>query len=111
LHDNDDDGRNTFANIITDKKETVDKAFERSESYEKTKTTLLEALSEFERVVLEEYLSSSSYREISRNVTKKVHKRCNTKSIDNALLRIRKKATHLMRYGKLDDLPIFIKKA
>jgi len=69
---------------------------------------LYEALSGFEQVVLEEYLSSSSYKEMSKNVSGKLKKRYNTKSIDNALLRIRKKAIYLREHGKFEDVPLFI---
>ena len=108
--DSDEDGRNTYANIITDGKPPVDEEMECNEAYEVTKTTLLNALSEFEQIVLSEYLASSSYKEISKNITKRTSKRHNTKSIDNALLRIRKKAMQLKKYSKNDDLPIFLPK-
>ena len=107
---NDDDSRNTYVNIITDGKICVDKALENNEAYDVTKNTLFNALSEFEQIVLNEYLSSSSYREISKNLSKKTGKRHNIKSIDNALLRIRKKAMQLKKYSKFDELPIFLPK-
>ncbi|MCK4826539.1 hypothetical protein KA005_62935, partial [bacterium] len=72
------------------------------------KDALFDSLSEFERVVLNEYLSSATYREISKNISKNLSKRHNTKSIDNALLRIRKKAIYLKKHGKIEDLPLFI---
>ncbi len=108
LKNHDDENKTTYANLLPDKKAPVDKAIETNEAYEVTKKTLLDSLSEFERVVLKEYLSSSSYREISKDITFNLDKGYNTKSIDNALLRIRKKAIHLKRYGKIDDLPIFL---
>jgi len=106
----DEDGRNTYANIITDDKISVDQEMENNEAYDVTKDTLLNALSEFEQIVLNEYLSSSSYREISKNISVKADKRHNTKSIDNALLRIRKKAMQLKKYSRFEDLPIFLPK-
>lgn len=108
---NDDENRGTYANIIPDKKAPVDKAIECNEAYEVTKRSLFNSLSEFERIVLNEYLSSSSYKEISKNISSSLRNRYNTKSIDNALLRIRKKAMHLMKFGKKEDLPIFMPKA
>jgi len=105
-----EDGRNTYSNIISDGKISVDKAMENNEAYEVTKNTLWSSLSEFERVVLEEYLSGQSYREVAKNISKRVKRRYNTKSIDNALLRIRKKAIQLKKYSKLEDLPIFLPK-
>jgi hypothetical protein len=86
----------------------VDKAAENNESYKITKNSLMGMLSDFEKVVLEEYLASSPYREIARNVAKRINKRCKTKSIDNALLRIRKKAIYLREHSKKDDVPLFI---
>jgi len=110
VREEEDENKTTYANIIADNKAPCDKVIETSEAYEVTKTALMNALSEFERVVLSEYLSSSSYHEISKNITKTLRQRYNTKSIDNALLRIRKKAIHLMRYSKKEDLPIFLPK-
>lgn len=110
VREDDDENKTTYANIIADNKASCDKEMETNEAYEVTKKSLFNALSSFERVVLCEYLSSSSYREISKNITKNLSKRYNTKSIDNALLRIRKKAIHLMKYGKKEDLPIFLPK-
>jgi len=107
----DDEHKTTYANIIADNKASCDETLEKNEAYIVTKTTLLNALSSFERVVLKEYLSSSSYREISKNISISLDRRYNTKSIDNALLRIRKKAMHLFEYGKIEDLPIFLPKS
>lgn len=104
----DEHNKTTYANIIADNKITCDKNLEINEAYEITKNTLFDSLSEFEQIVLNEYLSSSSYREISKNISSLSGKRCNTKSIDNALLRIRKKAIHLLKYSKKEDLPIFL---
>ena len=81
-----------------------------SEAFNITKSSLFDELSGFERIVLDEYLSGSSYKEVSKNVSKTLNKRYNTKSIDNALLRIRKKALHLKEHGKLEEIPLFMKK-
>jgi len=107
----DSENRGTYANIIPDKKESADKEIEGHEAYEVTKRTLFNALSGFEKTVLNEYLASSSYQEISKNISVALRNRYNTKSIDNALLRIRKKAMHLMKFGKKEDLPIFLLKS
>lgn len=104
----DDENRGTYANIIPDNKESADKEMEGNEAYDVTKKTLFSVLSGFERKVLNEYLASSSYDEISKNISVALKNKYNTKSIDNALLRIRKKATHLLRFGKKEDLPIFM---
>lgn len=104
----DDDSPNTFANTMPDLNPNSSKVAERGESYEVTKDTLMNALSEFERIVLEEYLSTSTYKEIAKNIAKKTKKRCITKSVDNALLRIRKKAMQLRKHAKGDDMPLFI---
>ena len=107
---NEGDEKNTFSNIISDKKPIVSDEIECREAYQITKKTLMKSLSDFERVVLSEYLESSSYDEISDNISEALLKKYNTKSIDNALLRIRKKATHLKKFSKLEEIPIFITK-
>jgi len=104
------DSKMTFANLLRDKNPSCDKSIASNEAYDMTRKTLMEALSEFEQIVLHEYLTSSSYSEIAKNVTRRVGKRYNTKSIDNALLRIRKKAIHLKKYCKKEFIPIFMKK-
>lgn len=108
LKDDSDDGKNSYFNVVADEGLPVDKLAENSEAYALTKGALYGALSDFERVVLEEYLSSSSYKEISKNVSKVLSKRYNTKSIDNALLRIRKKAMYLREHVRTEDLPLFM---
>lgn len=110
VRDDDDDSKTTYANIIADNKASVDGAIETTEAYEVTKKALLNALSDFEKVVLSEYLSNSSYREISKSISQSVRKGSNPKSVDNALARIRKKAAHLMMHSKKEDLPIFLPK-
>ena len=107
---NEDDSRTNFGNIIADNKATVDKVMESNEAYYVTKKTLFNVLSDFERVVLTEYLSNVSYCEISKNISAILRKKHKPKSIDNALLRIRKKAIHLLRIGKKEELPIFMSK-
>jgi len=108
--DSDGDTGFTYANTIPDENITAsDKEVEEKESYKMTKDTLLKELSPFEKVVLSEYLSGCQYREIAKNVSKTLSKRYNTKSIDNALLRIRKKAERLMGIGKLENIPLFMK--
>jgi len=104
-----DENRNTYSNIIGDPNPVADEIMERDEAMNVTKNTLYNALSSFERIVLKEYLNSSSYKEIAKNVSAAVRKRCGTKSIDNALLRIRKKAYCLVKItNKLEDVPLFI---
>lgn len=104
-----EESRNTLANIIPDGKDSVSEQTEQSESYEVTKNTLLSGLSEFEQVVLYEYLTGSSYREIAKSIAVATgKKRITTKSVDNALLRIRKKAAQLIEGGKLEEMPMFL---
>jgi len=56
--------------------------------------------------VLEEYLNEKSYKEVAKSVSKRLEIRYNAKSIDNALLRIRKKAQELIREDNKDIIPI-----
>lgn len=104
----DEDSHNTFSNIIPDKEDSVDKKTANEEAYMVTKNALLDILSEFEKTVLSEYLSTSTYKEIATNIATMSKKRCIPKSVDNALLRIRKKALYLKKYGKLEEIPLFI---
>lgn len=109
---NDDESGNTFSNIIADETPSVDKKTERHEAIQVTKQTLMNELSDFEKKVLMEYLTSSSYKEIAKNITKAMRKKLTykeAKAVDNALLRIRKKAVILKKRSKDDDLPLFIK--
>ena len=107
---NDSDDKGTFSNIIPDSAPIADEQYETSEAYEVTLDKLSQSLSEFEKTVLEEYLKNESYTDIAKNVSKKLQKGYNEKSIDNALFRIRNKATEFKKRGKDDDLPLFIKK-
>ena len=107
---NDSDGENnTLANIIPDESNTVDKMAEINEAYLITLENLCSHLSNFEREVLNEYLLSSSYEEIAEDISKKNKKKHITKSVDNALVRIRNKAVKLRKQGKIEEIPLFIK--
>ena len=59
--------------------------------------SLLNALSRFEREVLTHYLSGLSYREIARNTAK------SEKAVDNAIQRIRRKTSRLLKSGDISD--------
>jgi RNA polymerase sporulation-specific sigma factor len=109
-HIGDDNANNTYANTIPDNSMPVDKQSEIKEAYEVTLGYLCETLSDFEKKVLYEYLSSSSYNEIADDLSmnKKKNKSNNaTKSIDNALVRIRYKAQKLREISKIEDIPLF----
>lgn len=108
ISNGDEDSNNTYSNTVADERPSTDKITERDEAYRVTRGSLLNVLSDFEKVVLNEYLSTSTYKEIAKNIRDKTNKRCLTKSVDNALLRIRKKALHLKKHSKLDDVPLFI---
>lgn len=106
-HDDDDESC-ILANIIPDtvhgKPPFTD--MERSESFDRTLGSLTSVLSPFEQTVLAEYLKDKSYRDASRAVSKVYGKKCNERSIDNALLRIRKKAMALKQDVGEDSLPL-----
>jgi len=108
VNSGDEESNNTYSNTVADDRPSTDKLTEKEEAYRITKCSLLDVLSDFEKIVLDEYLSTSTYREIAKNIRKKTNKRCLTKSVDNALLRIRKKAIHLKKHSKSDDVPLFI---
>jgi len=101
-----DDGA-TFANTIPDGSEPVDKQTEMNEAYAVTLANLCKTLSTFEQQVLHEYLTSSSYNEIADDLSNKNKKINPTKSVDNALVRIRNKAKKLMEISKIEDIPLF----
>ena len=105
---NDDDSNNSLANIIPDKGLGADEKADQEESFDITKNTLMSMLSDFEKIVLAEYLATSTYKEIAVNISKKMKVKCETKAVDNALGRIRKKATYLRKYSKLEEIPLFI---
>ena len=104
----DEDDSCLLSNVIPDKVHGLPPFTDmaRSESFERTLTAINAVLSDFERTVLFEYLKDKSYRDASRSVSKVHGKRCNERSIDNALLRIRKKALALKQDMGDDDLPL-----
>ena len=116
----DDESSNTFANMIPDDEMPVDEATETKEAIKVTKTTLMDALSDFEKMVLEEYLTNASYKEIGKNITERVgedyksleveEQRKRNKAVDNALWRIRKKAAKLKEESSIEGLPIFMQR-
>jgi RNA polymerase sporulation-specific sigma factor len=103
-----DDESCLLSNVVPDKEHGQPPFTEmaRSESLERTLSAINSVLSEFERAVLSEYLKDKSYRDASKAVSKAQGKRCNERSIDNALLRIRKKALALKGELGDDDLPL-----
>ena len=94
-----DDGSCPLSNVISDQmhQEMPYEDMSRSECFRRTMATIREKLSQFEAKVLDEYLLEQSYKEAARNIKAKYGERCNQKSIDNALLRIRKKAAELLK--------------
>ena len=49
-----------------------------------------------------------TYKEIAKNISIKTNKKCDPKTVDNALLRIRKKAVSLKENEDGSDLPMFM---
>lgn len=79
---------------------------DRSESFDRTLKTINSVLSDFEKEVLIEYLRDKSYKDAAKSMSKTHGKTCNERSIDNALLRIRKKAMALKDTFGEDSLPL-----
>lgn len=103
----DDENGGTLYNLFDDGTDFL-KTLCKSQDQEKTLVTLRETLSPFESLVLHHYLEELSYRDIALDVSKTIGRRCNEKSIDNALLRIRRKASDLLEEKAKDkDLPLF----
>lgn len=93
--DSEDDGNCSLQNIFDDGTDFLkDLCF--NEEKDKTIQLLQETLSPFESFVLHYYLEGLSYKEISSTITEIFQKDYNEKSIDNALLRIRRKAYELL---------------
>ena len=98
--DEDDENNCCLQNILKDNSDFfLDLCF--NEDKEKTINELKETLSPFECVVLMYYLEGLSYREIALRITEEFGKKCKDKSVDNALLRIRRKAEEISSYKKL----------
>jgi len=116
----DDQPNNTFANLIPDDNLPVDQATEQKEAISVTKMTLMDSLSDFEKMVLEEYLTNASYKEIGKNITERMGEEYNSlefkekvkrnKAVDNALWRIRKKAAKLKEESSSEGLPLFMQR-
>ena len=106
----DDEDGCTLANILPDEKtsEAPYKELAQKDAYKKTFQALMGTLSPFEALVLEEYLAERSYREAARNISKKLGVRHNAKSVDNSLLRIRKKAFEILSENGFEGAPIFL---
>ena len=103
----DEGSGSTLYNLIDDGSDFL-KALCQSQDHELTLVTLKETLSPFESLVLYYYLEERSYRDISVEVSNAIGRKCNEKSIDNALLRIRRKASDLLEERAKDkDLPLF----
>jgi RNA polymerase sporulation-specific sigma factor len=104
----DDDDSCPLSNVIAinDSHEAPYEDICRTEAFMETLGSLRNKLSQFECIVLEEYLESKSYRLAARAIRKKYGEPCNEKSIDNALLRIRKKAEELKNEDDLGNLPL-----
>lgn len=111
----------TYANFLKDDCTPADLETEKKEAVSVTKFTLMDSLSDFEKMVLEEYLKNSSYKEIGSSISERLGEDyCSlkendqlkrNKAVDNALWRIRRKASKLIETSEdVDDLPIFLKK-
>lgn len=99
-----------LSNIIEDEKTlSPSLILENNEAYSKTLKTIMGKLSTFEAIVLEEYLQEKSYKETAKNVTRRTGVKYNEKSVDNALLRIRKKACEMISECEADEIPLLIK--
>jgi len=108
LPGNDDDASEggTLLNVLVDNETDFLGDMCREEDKKKTVKSLGDTLSPFEKAVLTYFLEDHSYREIAKLVSKDLGSRFNEKSIDNALLRIRSKATSLRKEAA--DLPLFM---
>ena len=102
--DNGSDENPGLLNVLHEEENFFDEMC-RSEDIDLTLHKLVVSLSRFEALVLKYYLEKSSYREIAEMVSWELRKEYDEKSVDNALLRVRKKAVELYCNG--EDLPLF----
>jgi len=86
----------TLSNVIPDSNSNFVESMCHHEDMEKTKESLLNVLSPFEKEVLMHYLNKMPYKAIARVISDS-GRECDEKSVDNALLRIRNKAAELKR--------------
>lgn len=101
--DENEDTNCSLANVLEDPNDFIkDICF--SEDKDKTVEILRNMLSPFESMVLYYYLEGMSYKEMSKNISKVLERHCNEKSVDNALLRIRRKAIEILGG---ESLPMF----
>jgi len=97
-----------LGNVITNEKscEPPYKEMDQRECFEQTLKQLKNRLSEFEIGALEEYLRDRSYKDAARNLARVLGQRCDEKSVDNALLRVRKKAAQILEEMGRSALPL-----
>lgn len=103
--DDEDDGPIPISEFLPPKrKEDILKLLLRAESHGRLKKSLFSKLTLLESRVLELYLQSMSYAEIVMHMNKRRRgkTRVNTKAIDNALCRAKKKSIELLEETKLD---------
>jgi RNA polymerase sporulation-specific sigma factor len=99
----------SLSNIISDEKTSCApyRDLARKEAYNRTLEVLKSKLSHFEIMVLDEYLQEKSYEEVAKAVTKKSGIKYNAKSVDNSLLRIRKKSFDILKEtGGIENVPL-----
>lgn len=94
----------SLSNLLPDEGDFVEDICS-DEDQETTISKLVVSLSVFEAAVLMRYLEGMSYRDIAESVTEDMDRDCNEKSVDNALLRIRRKAVELL--GSDEFIPLF----
>jgi RNA polymerase sporulation-specific sigma factor len=106
--DENSDASSSLSNVIADDvhKTMPFKTMVDREKIANTVKIISSRLSHIENVVLEEYLHERSYKEVAKNISKKLSIRFNTKSVDNALLRIRKKAEQILSDRGRENFPL-----
>ena len=100
----DDDQECCLSNLLDDGSDFVTDICHDEESGITT-DVLMSTLSPFEAAVLGFYLEGLTYKEISQETSSQIGRPCNEKSVDNALLRVRRKAAELL--GEVGTLPLF----
>lgn len=95
-----DDDDSSKADFIHEEGLTIIEKLAMSQAFDSIKDVLFQKLTDLEKSIINEYLKGASYKEIADKLCVK------TKTVDNALMRIRKKAQELAesQFFSLEDL-------
>lgn len=109
LSNSDDDNEQYLSDFIPDSSTPLDEQYAVDTEYERNFQRICDKLTKLERAIFEEYMKGQSYHEIAEVLTQKKlaanpdAQPIKPKAVDNALMRIRKKATELYKVLKFEE--------